>query len=194
MSEDSGDGDGTLHSLLGQVPDRHHVQARDSGPLSINGRHPAPLEAWQPDYCGDIEMAIAADGTWFHEGIPIKRAELWQLFSGILRKEADGEYYLVTPVEKCRVNVALHPLIITDFGRVTDDKGTTLIATLNAGGRFPVCEEYPLRLESRASGAAYLELPHGLSALCARPAWYRLVDLADEDYSLTSAGMKFFLA
>lgn len=192
MSEDTGNE--TLHSLLGQVPDRHHVHTRSAGAPSINGRHPAPLELWQPDYCGDIDMAIAADGTWYHEGIPIRRAELWQLFSGILRREADGEYYLVTPVEKCRVTVALHPLIITDVERFTEEDRPTLTATLNAGGQFPICADYPLRLESRASGAAYLELPHGLSALCSRPAWYRLVDLADEDYGISSAGLRFFLA
>ena len=110
------DGDGNaLHALLGQVPDRHHAPTRASALLSVNGRHPAPLHLWHPDYCGEVDMAISADGTWYHEGVPIKRAELWQLFAGILRREADGEYYLVTPVEKCRVEVALHPLMITDI-------------------------------------------------------------------------------
>ena len=154
MAEDPADG--TLHSLLGQVPDRHHVYTRSKGVPSINGRHPAPLEQWQPDYCGDIEMAIAADGTWYHEGIPIKRAELWQLFSGILRREADGEYYLVTPVEKCRVTVALHPLIITDVETVTEEDGPTLIATLNAGGQFPYVQT--IHLDSRAGRAVPLTL------------------------------------
>ena len=121
--------------MLGKVPDRHYARARNAV-LSVNGRHPAPLDAWNPEYCGDVDMAIAADGTWFHEGVPIKRAELWQLFAGILRKESDGEFYLVTPVEKCRVDVALHPLIITDFSMHAGDEGPQLIATLNAGGAF----------------------------------------------------------
>ena len=162
--------------------------------LSINGRHPAPLDAWNPDYCGEVDMAIAADGTWFHEGVPIKRAELWQLFAGILRKESDGEFYLVTPVEKCRVDVALHPLIITDFSMLNGDEGPQLTATLNAGGSFPVSADHPLKPESRAGGAAYIELPHGLTALCSRPAWYRLVDMADEAHSIVSHGSRFFLA
>ena len=81
------DGDGNaLHALLGQVPDRHHAPTRASALLSVNGRHPAPLHLWHPDYCGEVDMAISADGTWYHEGVPIKRAELWQLFAGILRR------------------------------------------------------------------------------------------------------------
>ena len=184
---------GSLEGLLGQVPDRHHAMTRNQRVLSVNGRHPAPLEQWQPDYCGDIDMAISSDGTWYHEGVAIKRAELWQLFAGILRREADCEYYLVTPVEKCRVEVALHPLIITDMQWDESGKTPQLLAILNAGGTFPVGPEFPLKLEERAGGAAYIELPHGLSALCSRAAWYRLVDLADNDHSIVSGGAKFFL-
>ena len=184
---------GSLEGLLGQVPDRHHAMTRNQRVLSVNGRHPAPLEQWQPDYCGDIDMAISSDGTWYHEGVAIKRAELWQLFAGILRREADGEYYLVTPVEKCRVEVALHALIITDMQWAESGETPQLLAVLNAGGTFPVGPEYPLKLEEKAGGAAYIELPHGLSALCSRAAWYRLVDLADNDHSIVSGGAKFFL-
>ena len=184
---------GSLEGLLGQVPDRHHAMTRNQRVLSVNGRHPAPLEQWQPDYCGDIDMAISSDGTWYHEGVAIKRAELWQLFAGILRREADGEYYLVTPVEKCRVEVALHPLIITDMQWAESGETPQLLAVLNAGGTFPVGPEYPLKLEEKAGGAAYIELPHGLSALCSRAAWYRLVDLADDDHSIVSGGAKFYL-
>ena len=184
---------GSLEGLLGQVPDRHHAMTRNQRVLSVNGRHPAPLEQWQPDYCGDIDMAISSDGTWYHEGVAIKRAELWQLFAGILRHEEDGEYYLVTPVEKCRVEVALHPLIITDMRWDASGEAPQLLAVLNAGGTFPVGPEFPLKLEDKAGGAAYIELPHGLSALCSRAAWYRLVDLADDDHSIVSGGAKFFL-
>ena len=184
---------GSLEGLLGQVPDRHHAMTRNQRVLSVNGRHPAPLEQWQTDYCGDIDMAISSDGTWYHEGVAIKRAELWQLFAGILRREADGEYYLVTPVEKCRVEVALHPLITTDMRWDALGEAPQLLAVLNAGGTFPVGPEFPLKLEDKAGGAAYIELPHGLSALCSRAAWYRLVDLADDDHSIVSGGAKFFL-
>lgn len=190
---DAVDKGGSLEVLLGQVPDRHHALSRKDDLLSVNGRHPAPLDQWHPDYCGDIDMAISSDGTWYHEGVMIKRPELWQLFAGILRREADDEYYLVTPVEKCRVNVELHPLIITDMQCDVSGESAQLLAVLNAGGVFPVGPEYPLRLEKKAGGAAYIELPHGLSALCSRAAWYRLVDLAADDHSIASGGAKFFL-
>lgn len=183
-----------LQNLLGGVPDRHHAAARSNRVASINGRQPAPLHLWNPDYCGDIDMAISGDGTWYHEGMPIKRAELWQLFAGILRREEDGDYFLVTPVEKCRVAVALHPLIINDFEQKVIAGEPELIAVLNAGGRFVVSDQYPLRLEPRANGAAYITLPHGLSALCSRPAWYRLAELADETHCIRSAGARFYLA
>ena len=139
-------------------------------------------------------MRISADGTWYHEGVPIKRAELWQLFAGILRREADGEFYLVTPVEKCLVEVELHPLIITDVSSEHADDGVRLTATLNAGGSFPISAEYPLKPEQKAGGAAYIDLPNGLTALCSRPAWYRLVDMADDAHSVVSQGTRFFLA
>jgi len=183
-----------LQDLLGSVPDRHHTASRGAQMASINGRQPAPLHLWNPDYCGDIDMAIRADGTWYHEGMPIKRVELWQQFAGILRREEDGDYFLVTPVEKCRVSVALHPLIINDFEQNMNADKPELIAVLNAGGRFVVSDQYPLRLEPRANGAAYITLPHGLSALCSRPAWYRLAELADATHCIESAGARFFLA
>jgi hypothetical protein len=186
--------DSKLQNLLGSVPDRHHAVARSIELASINGRQPAPLHLWNPDFCGDVDMAISADGTWHHEGMPIKRAELWQLFAGILRREEDGDYFLVTPVEKCRVSVALHPLIINDFEQSESGGEPELIAVLNAGGRFVVSDQYPLRLEPRANGAAYVSLPHGLSALCSRPAWYRLAELAGETHCIESAGARFYLA
>ena len=194
MREYDDNGDNSLQDLLSQVPDKHYAETRHEGALSINGRHPAPLHLWNPDYCGEIDMAITADGTWLHEGVPIKRADLWQLFAGILRKEDDSEYYLVTPVEKCRVSVMLHPLIITDIEPFETREGPGLAALLNAGGRYPISTDYPLKLEQKASGAAYIELPHGLSALCSRAAWYRLVDMADESFSVLSNGSRFFLA
>ena len=182
--------DRRLHALAGSVPDRLHKPLAASA-ASINGRAPAPLDQWNPTYCGDVDMAIGADGTWYHDGRAIRRKELWQLFAGILRREKDGDYYLVTPVEKCRVAVALHPLIITDFEVDSEESGTVIRASLNAGGQFPISMCHPLRPEPRASGAAYIDLPQGLTALCSRAAWYRLVALADDKHCITSGGATF---
>ena len=182
-----------LAELQSAIPGGESQVETGSGVLSINGRPPPPLHLWHPEYCGNIDMRIGPDGTWYHEGRSILRKELWQLFASILRREEDGEYYLVTPVEKCRVDVALHPLMITDINQHAYNDQPLLVATLNSGGEVPISDRYPLRLEPRAAGAAYIELDHGLSALCSRAAWYRLADVMDETCTLVSAGCRFTL-
>jgi hypothetical protein len=83
--------------------------------------------------------------------------------------------------------------MITDIEAIEVGGQVELVATLNAGGVFPVSTDYPLQREAEAGGAAYIELPNGLSALCSRAAWYRLVDLADDAHSVVSSGTRFFL-
>jgi hypothetical protein len=157
------------------------------------GQNP-PLHLWNPPFCGDIAIEIKADGQWFHEGRAMRRQALVNLFASILRREEDGEYYLVTPVEKCRIQVVLHPLMIVDVDGELDGSGTEwLWATLNTQARFRIDRQHPMRLEPRAAGAGYIELPHGLSALCARAAWYRLVELADAVGVLRSGDCEFSL-
>ena len=74
-----------------------------------------PLPLWHPPLSGDIAIRIAADGSWYHEGTLIQRKSLVRVFASILRREEDGEYYLVTPGAKWRIEVELHPLIDTDI-------------------------------------------------------------------------------
>ena len=82
-----------------------------------------PLHLWNPPLSGDISIRINAQGDWYHEGSKIERQSLVNLFASILRREEDGEYYLVTPSEKWRIEVELHPLLIADFDAsvVNDD-------------------------------------------------------------------------
>ncbi len=147
-----------------------------------------PLHLWQPELSGDIDILIKADGQWIHEGRPIKRQSLVNLFASILRREEDGEYYLVTPVEKWRLRVEALPLIITDVEAKQEESGQqTLTVTTNTGRRYEVGTEYPLfvpELES-VSDVPAVTLPHGLVALFSRTAWYRLVDLAEEQGGVT---------
>src|SRR5260221_14274894 len=75
------------------------------------GKGPPPVEKWNPPYCGDIGMRIAADGVWFYAGTPIGRLPLVKLFASVLRKDDDGKHYLVTPVEKIDVAVADAPFL-----------------------------------------------------------------------------------
>ena len=160
---------------------------------SVNGRQPYPLHKWNPTNCGFVDISIDRDGRWYHEGSEIKRQELVSLFAGLLRREEDGGYYLVTPVEKVEVDVALHPLMVVDATPMIADEEPVLALVLNAGGVFQLDAETGLQPEPRAAGASFVNLPNGLSALFTRAAWYRLVELADEDGYVFSGGERFSL-
>jgi len=138
-----------------------------------------PLELWHPVLCGDIPIRINAQGTWYHDGDKITRESLVRLFASILRREEDGEYYLVTPSEKWRIEVELHPLLVTDIDVQEVADVQVLEATLNTGRQILVSEQHPMFLDPAVGDIAALRLPHKLTALCTRPVWYRLVELAE---------------
>lgn len=158
---------------------------------SVTGRGMPPIERWDPPFCGDIDMEIRGDGSWWHEGSVIKRQELVQLFASILMRAEDGHYYLVTPVEKVRIRVALHPLLVVDAEPVLGSCPEALMLTLNTGGQIPLDGRHQLATEPRAADAAYIGLSRGLTALFSRPAWYRLVERIDESGAIHSAGERF---
>jgi len=140
-----------------------------------------PLHLWEPSLSGEIPIRIDAGGHWYHEGVKIQRESLVRLFASILRREDDGEYYLVTPVEKWRLQVDLHPLVVVDASLRADDKEPLLEVQLNTGQSLVVGHEYPLFLEDRVGGVAAVSLWHGLSAIFSRAAWVRLVEIAEEE-------------
>ncbi len=139
-----------------------------------------PLHLWHPPLSGDIAIHIDDQGTWYHEQGKITRDSLVRLFASILRREEDGEYYLVTPSEKWRITVDSHALRIVDVNVLEVAGANNLEATLNTGRQVLVSARYPLFLDREAGEIAALMLPHGLTALCTRAAWYRLVDLAEQ--------------
>jgi len=152
---------------------------------------------WHPALSGEIPIRINTQGTWYHDGSKIKRESLVRLFASILRREDDGEYYLVTPSEKWRVVVESHPLVVIDIDVLEVTGVQMLEATLNTGKRIVVSEQHPLFLDAAMGDIAVLRLSYGLTAICTRPAWYRLVDLAElRDGSLTlrSGAFEFRLA
>lgn len=142
-----------------------------------------PLHLWHPPLSGDIDIVIRRDGRWVHEGGLIQRAALVRLFASILRREADGEYYLVTPVEKWRIQVEGLPLLIVDFDLDTE-MGTEqrLLVTTNTGQRYVVGDDYPLQFPGSDGGEAIpaVGLDNGLAAQFTRAAWYRLVEASEE--------------
>ena len=150
-----------------------------------------PLERWHPPLSGDIDIEIAADGTWYHEGGEIRRDALVALFASILRREADGHYYLVTPGEKWRIRVARHPLMVVGIDADGEGDDGVLTATLNTGKQVIVDAGHPLSLDE---DIPVLGLDHGLTALFNRNAWYQLVELADDSATVHSCGQAFSLA
>ena len=149
-----------------------------------------PLHLWHPELSGDIPICIDAQGDWYHDGGKIERESLVRLFASILRREEDGAYYLLTPAEKWRIEVERHALLVTDVSALDRDGQRVLEATLNTGRRILISEENSLFLDDTVGQVAALNLPHGLTALCTRAAWYRLVDLADahDGYAALKSG------
>lgn len=172
--------DKTLDSLEKQVGGRRNFDS-------------PPLHLWHPPLSGDIPIVIRADGSWYHDGGLIRRDSLVRLFASILRREDDGDYYLVTPGEKWRIEVELHPLIVTDVAPVEEGGSTLLYATLNTGRRLLIDSDHPLFLEPAVGDIAALQLDHGLTALFSRAAWYRLVEASDNQ-AVSSGNYCFALA
>jgi hypothetical protein len=138
-----------------------------------------PVERWNPTHCGDSEMRIARDGTWFHQGSPIGRQAMVRLFSTILRREADGSYVLVTPVEKLDIAVEDAPFIAVEMKVEGHGRESRLAFRLNTGDLVTAGPEHGLRFEEREDGPRpYLHVRGGLEALVARPVYYELATMA----------------
>jgi hypothetical protein len=138
-----------------------------------------PVERWNPTHCGDSEMRIASDGTWYHQGSPLGRQNMVRLFSTILRREPDGGYVLVTPVEKLDIAVDDAPFVAVEVKIEGAGAETTLAFRLNTGDIVTAGADHPLRFEAREDGPRpYVHVRGGLEALVARPVYYELAALA----------------
>ncbi|MGL4543347.1 MAG: DUF1285 domain-containing protein [Polymorphobacter sp.] len=166
----------------------------------LAARQLPPVELWNPPHCGASDMRISRDGTWYHGGTPIGRPARVKLFSTILRREADGSFVLVTPVEKLDIDVEDAPFVAVEM--TSDGAG----ATRRFGFRLNTDEfviagpDHPVRVETAADGTPrpYVRVRAGLDALINRPVFYEMVGLAlDEGTSppgLWSAGCFFAFA
>jgi hypothetical protein len=129
-------------------------------------------------------MRIARDGTWYHEGSPIGREAMVRLFSTILRREPDGSYVLVTPVEKLDIEVEDAPFVAVELKSEGEGKARVLAFRLNIGDLVVAGPEHPLRFEAGEEGPhPYLRVRDGLEALVARPVYYELANLALDEGS-----------
>ena len=155
-----------------------------------------PVERWNPTHCGDSEMRIARDGTWFHQGSPIGRPAMVRLFSTILRREPDGCFVLVTPVEKLDIAVEDAPFVATEMKADGEGRDARLAFQLNTGDLVTAGREHPLRFAGTADEPRpYLHVRGGLEALVARSIYYDLAEMAlaagDEPPGVWSDGAFF---
>ena len=147
------------------------------------GKGLPPVERWNPDFCGDIDMEIRPDGTWFYLGTPIGRMPLVQLFSSVLRKDEDGRTYLVTPVEKVGIRVVDAPFVAVEMNVRGAGEGQIIAFRTNVGDVVEAGPQHPLRFvdEDGTGGLKpYLLVRGRLEALVARPVMYELVGHAEE--------------
>jgi hypothetical protein len=138
-----------------------------------------PVDKWNPTHCGDSEMRIARDGTWYHRGSPIGRPAMVRRFSTILRREPDGRFVLVTPVEKLDIQVEDAPFVAVELKAEGEGEAMSLAFRLNTGDLVVAGPDHPLRFVAGPEGPhPYLRVRGDLEALLARPVYYELAELA----------------
>ncbi len=140
-----------------------------------------PVERWDPPYCGDIGMAIRADGVWLYQGSPIGRVPLVKLFARVLRRDADGRHFLVTPAEKVDVKVEDAPFLAVEMQVDGTGEARQLTFRTNVDDIVRCGPSHPLRfVEEAGSGGMkpYVLVRGRLEALVSRAVYYDLVDLA----------------
>jgi len=176
--------------------------ARDAANASPAGRELPPVHLWNPPFCGDIDMRIASDGTWFYMGTPIGRPALVRLFSTILKRE-DGKHFLVTPVEKVGIRVDDAPFLAVEMLKEKDAGGPALRFRTNVDDWVPCDSAHRLRFEAAADGGLtpYLHVRAELWAKVTRAIYYDLVDMGEErvvdgrsKFGIASSGAFFALA
>lgn len=142
-----------------------------------------PVEKWDPEFCGQMDMVIKADGSWWHDGGRITRAPLIKLFSTILRKDADGKTYLVTPAEKIEITVERGHFVATRVDAKGSGEHQRLFFTTNMGEVVEAGPDRPLRVETDPDSmepSPFVTVRGRLEAALARPVFYELVDHAVE--------------
>lgn len=154
------------NDLLGQIPRA--------------GKGLPPVHLWNPAFCGDIDMRIARDGTWYYQGTPIGRKPMVRLFSSIIRREGD-DYFLVTPVEKVGIKVDDAPFVAVAVEVLGSGEQQVLRFTSNVDDQVDACAAFPLRVETdphTLEPAPYVRMRDNLEALIHRNVFYQLVELA----------------
>lgn len=172
------------------APDPAAIAAR------LQGGALPPVHKWNPPFCGEMDMRIARDGTWFYEGSPIGRKPMVRLFSTVLRHDHDGRYYLVTPVEKLAIRVDDAPFIAVEMTVHGAGEAQVLTFRTNVEDEVMAGSEHPIRVALAPNGepSPYVHVRDRLEALISRAVFYDLVELAverDGRFGVWSAGVFF---
>ena len=164
---------------------------------------PPPVHLWNPPHCGDLDMEIRRDGTWFYQGTPIGREGMVKLFASILRHDPDG-YVLVTPVEKVSIRVQDAPFVAVDFEVAGDGADQSITFLTNLGDRATAGPDHPVRVTldpATDEPAPYVHVrgpvERGLEARIDRKSFYRLVDIGTHEggwFGVWSGGVFFRVA
>jgi hypothetical protein len=167
-------------------------------PKMIDERRLPPVDQWNPERCGHSGMRIARDGTWFHEGTPIRRPAMVRLFSTVLRREEDGSHVLVTPVEKLEIDVESTAFRAIELRTDGEGTGRRVALRLDSGDAVILGPAHPLHVVESAHGPSPRVLVrHGLEAELSRPVYYELAEIAlaedNEPPGIWSEGMFFAL-
>jgi hypothetical protein len=164
---------------------------------------PPPVERWNPPFCGDLDMRIAADGTWFYMKTPIGRPALVKLFASVLKREGDS-YFLVTPVEKCGITVDDAPFLAVELNVENGAEGRVLHFRTNVDDWVSCGPQHVLRFEPEAGTGGlkpYLHVRRDLWAKVTRTLFFDLVEIGEERevdgkamFGVTSMGAFFAMA
>lgn len=169
---------------------------------AASGKGLPPVHLWNPPFCGDLDMRIASDATWFYQGTPIGRPALVRLFSTILKRE-DGKHFLVTPVEKVGIRVDDAPFLAVEMLKQRNERGALLEFRTNVDDWVTCDGEHRLRFERATDGGLtpYLHVRADLWAKVTRALYYDLVDMGEERvvdgrpmFGVESAGEFFAMA
>lgn len=165
-------------TMSGQKIVTPSAESLASSAKAAQGKGLPPVHLWNPPFCGDLDMRIARDGTWFYLGTPIGRHELVKLFSSIIRRDGD-DYFLVTPVEKVGITVDDAPFVAIDY----NPDGDGLVFETNVGEFVLASAENPIRVErdpETGEPSPYILVRSNLEALIDRKSFYRLVEIGEE--------------
>ena len=164
--------------------------------IKAHGNKIPPVESWDPEYCGEMDIQIRSNGDWYYSGTIFKRPALVKLLSSVLKKE-ENDYFLVTPVEKIKITVDDAPFVLTQW-RWKDEEKISMLVSTNIGDEFILDAQHPIILN--ASSELYVTVRRNLLAKVHRNVYYQWIDLANEvktekgtELMFTSAHCEFSL-